>query len=256
KYYGARFYDSAVGRFVQADSLVPSGTQGWDRYAYANNSPILYNDPSGHVGCKAGQRCPLPPPQDARDLTQWTVAAAVDIAESVEMSIIAQQNSDGGPGGKIAAWLFFASMVGDGQKYDVKDKIELKLGQTIKLDDQWYEFSTPGNILYGFYGLAAGFTKQELHAGAGVAQWLDHINEGAKIGDWSTLLDTSDDYYAIEFGFFLYEEYYANDGELTESEFLEALSLFEDADKLALTAPPVDPYIPAEEEYETDYFYQ
>jgi len=48
KYYGARFYDSAVGRFVSADTVIPSGAQGLDRYAYTNNNPINYTDPSGH----------------------------------------------------------------------------------------------------------------------------------------------------------------------------------------------------------------
>jgi RHS repeat-associated protein len=42
---------SSLGRFIQPDSIVPEAAQGvqaWDRYAYANNSPIVYNDPSGH----------------------------------------------------------------------------------------------------------------------------------------------------------------------------------------------------------------
>jgi RHS repeat-associated protein len=47
-YYNARWYDSALGRFVQADTVVPGGVQGLDRYAYVNNSPIMYTDPSGH----------------------------------------------------------------------------------------------------------------------------------------------------------------------------------------------------------------
>ena len=33
----------------QADSMVPDGVQGLDRYAYVNNSPIKYTDPSGHL---------------------------------------------------------------------------------------------------------------------------------------------------------------------------------------------------------------
>ena len=48
KYYGARFYDSAVGRFVSADSVIPPGTQGYDRFAYVYNNPLRYNDPTGH----------------------------------------------------------------------------------------------------------------------------------------------------------------------------------------------------------------
>jgi hypothetical protein len=48
KYYGARFYDSALGRFVSSDTITPRGAQGLDRYAYANNSPMRFSDPSGH----------------------------------------------------------------------------------------------------------------------------------------------------------------------------------------------------------------
>ena len=54
KYYGARFYDSAVGRFVSADVISQRGAQGLDRYAYANNSPLKYTDPSGHMASECG----------------------------------------------------------------------------------------------------------------------------------------------------------------------------------------------------------
>ena len=33
---------------AQADTIVPGGVQGLDRYAYVNNSPVMYTDPSGH----------------------------------------------------------------------------------------------------------------------------------------------------------------------------------------------------------------
>jgi len=50
-YYGARWYDPALSRWIQPDSLIPEITQGvqaWDRFAYVNNSPVMFNDPSGH----------------------------------------------------------------------------------------------------------------------------------------------------------------------------------------------------------------
>ena len=58
-YYGARFYDSAVGRFVSADIVTPRGSQGLDRYAYANNDPVKYVDPSGHTAteCSGEESC-------------------------------------------------------------------------------------------------------------------------------------------------------------------------------------------------------
>jgi RHS repeat-associated protein len=53
-FYNARWYDPALGRFAQADSIVPGGVQGLDRYAYVSNNPLKYIDPSGHrpvAGC-------------------------------------------------------------------------------------------------------------------------------------------------------------------------------------------------------------
>ncbi len=50
-FYNARYYDPAIGRFMQADTIVPmasQGTQAFDRYAYVNNNPLRYADPSGH----------------------------------------------------------------------------------------------------------------------------------------------------------------------------------------------------------------
>ncbi len=49
-YYNARWYDPAIGRFMQADTFVPphQGTQGFDRYAYINNNPVNGTDPTGH----------------------------------------------------------------------------------------------------------------------------------------------------------------------------------------------------------------
>jgi RHS repeat-associated protein len=50
-WYGSRHYDPEIGRFTSPDSIVPltsQGVQAWDRYAYVNNSPVNYTDPTGH----------------------------------------------------------------------------------------------------------------------------------------------------------------------------------------------------------------
>jgi RHS repeat-associated protein len=48
-FYNARWYDPALGRFAQADTIVPGGVQGLDRYAYVSNNPLRYIDPTGHM---------------------------------------------------------------------------------------------------------------------------------------------------------------------------------------------------------------
>jgi RHS repeat-associated protein len=52
-FYNARWYDSALGRFVQADSIIPNPGDpvAWDRYSYVRNSPLRYVDPTGHRTC-------------------------------------------------------------------------------------------------------------------------------------------------------------------------------------------------------------
>jgi len=49
--YGARPYAPALGRFLQADTLVPDpgNPQSLNRYAYTLNNPLRYTDPSGHL---------------------------------------------------------------------------------------------------------------------------------------------------------------------------------------------------------------
>ncbi|MBA3533070.1 MAG: hypothetical protein H0T73_14190 [Ardenticatenales bacterium] len=53
-FYNARYYDPAMGKFIQADTIVPEAgnPQAFNRYAYTYNNPIKYTDPSGH--------CPAP----------------------------------------------------------------------------------------------------------------------------------------------------------------------------------------------------
>jgi hypothetical protein len=48
--YHARFYDPALGRFVSADTLVPSpgNPQSLNRYSYCFGNPLRYVDPTGH----------------------------------------------------------------------------------------------------------------------------------------------------------------------------------------------------------------
>ncbi len=51
-YYGARYYDPQLGRFLQPDSIIPdpNDPQSYNRYSYVLNNPLFYTDPTGNFG--------------------------------------------------------------------------------------------------------------------------------------------------------------------------------------------------------------
>ena len=46
-YLRARFYNPAIGRFMQEDTYRGDGL---NLYAYCANNPVIYYDPSGYIG--------------------------------------------------------------------------------------------------------------------------------------------------------------------------------------------------------------
>ncbi|MGB8648692.1 MAG: RHS repeat-associated core domain-containing protein, partial [Anaerolineae bacterium] len=50
-YYGTRYYDPQLGRFLQADTIMAGAgnPQHFNRYSYTLNNPLRYMDPSGHM---------------------------------------------------------------------------------------------------------------------------------------------------------------------------------------------------------------
>ncbi len=80
-YYGARYYDPKLARFISADTIVPNprDPQALNRYSYVLNNPLLYIDPSGHGGEEKGtgyflSSCnkKLSKRQDYINRRQWT----------------------------------------------------------------------------------------------------------------------------------------------------------------------------------------
>ncbi len=48
---GTRWYDPSLGRWAQANSVVPDSQNllDYDRYSYVRNNHLRYADPSGHA---------------------------------------------------------------------------------------------------------------------------------------------------------------------------------------------------------------
>jgi hypothetical protein len=88
------------------------------------------------------------------------------------------------------AGLRFEDVVHDHGLWDFKYKIEDIIGDNIKLGDVWYAADVPGNIHFGYVGVAVGFPKTILHCGA------DYATDKTLCSG----SDHLDDYEAIEAG--------------------------------------------------------
>ncbi len=75
----ARFYVPGIGRFASADTIVPNpaSPQSFNRYSYVLNSPLNFQDPTGHnpICSSDGLICS---DTDSRQLINFEVADGVD----------------------------------------------------------------------------------------------------------------------------------------------------------------------------------
>ena len=78
-YLNARYYDPNVGRFLSPDTILGAngGLQGYNLFAYCNNNPVMFADPSGNFATAVQNAI-----QAARDTLQAT-------SSNPQMSLIA-----------------------------------------------------------------------------------------------------------------------------------------------------------------------
>ena len=198
----ARDYASYLIQFIQPDTYIsdPFYPSSLNRYVYVRGNPIYLTDPSGHnftcVNCE---------PLNPRDLTRWLhnemtwnaknhwsvkfMKAENDLAlqnfikgnESLrecnkELALLYFSQATVAHGSALTVFYF---MVKDGGPWDFKDEIGTRLGPGITIctsNSNCFndiEYSVPGNIHYGYIGLAAGFTSAEIKFGAGWAEKND-----------------------------------------------------------------------------------
>jgi len=86
--YNARYYDPQIQQFISADTIVPQSGNvlSWNRYAYVDNNPINYNDPTGH--------CDMPP----AIITPWGLVEFYnscfdDIDEAIDSYMEGERNA-------------------------------------------------------------------------------------------------------------------------------------------------------------------
>jgi hypothetical protein len=72
-----------INRFIQPDSLIPdlSNPKAFNRYSYVKNSPVNFNDPTGHIDCPVGNTCGL-----AENLLTMLALALFSRVDSIVLS--------------------------------------------------------------------------------------------------------------------------------------------------------------------------
>ncbi len=249
-FYNARWYDPALGRFAQADSVVPGGVQGYDRYAYANNSPVVYSDPSGHcpILCWIGAglaiagtiavieavdvlTTPAAPGTRAagptgKDVTGWLVDRMNENATAPVTRAMQENLASSNPGQKIGALKGWTSLVTGGGLWDYKQDIRrapalMQGGPNVILGGHRLNYQAAANINYGYMASRLGLPQGMAEFGAGVKQ----IATGQKGSLWSWGDDPFDNY-MVRFGYALDRETQAQAGSLTQDDFTRSLNSY------------------------------
>ncbi len=150
-YYGARFFDPALGIFLAPDSIVPEpgNPAALNRYSYVLGNPLRYTDPTGHAnecgiygGTSCGDYGPKVPveivqaPPDALD-NIWAVTELIGsvLAEPADWVITARDflRGNGSPWALVGLLPFVPSSAG-------KWADEVASGLAKKIDVDLYAF--------------------------------------------------------------------------------------------------------------------
>ena len=256
-YMNARYYVSSIGRFASADVIVPDGKdpQAHNRYSYVRNNPLILHDPSGHcwafaqgvrntsLGASICGRLDMFKPTagprlDARtattapdnnDMTAWLVDQMVTNA-SHDALVIREHLHSLHPARMAAAAQVFTSLVQTGGSWDFKvdildEGIQRGAEQLVRLGNQDLNYQAVANIHYGFVGRAAGFGPGALLLGAGWDQIDDHDTGFV----WSRAPyygDQAFDYWNVQFGIFLYDQYGHRLQDLSPEAFAQAFDQY------------------------------
>ena len=247
-------------------------------------------------------------PADPRNLTEWLYEEMVNNAESPEIQNIQSKvaqvarlmmpdpcywsnlgavdrygihvrgGSDSAQlatGIWVSALLDFKRLVQNGAPWDFKDEIGIRLGPGITLcgAGRCYndiEYSVPGNIFYGYIGMAAGLGGSTVQIGAAVAERIDPAhnknNKEEYTGPYQGVLridpltppftwnfgDEPRDHEAVTLGIMLWRDYEAS---MTRGQFESTMGQY--ISKLARWSPlrtPVDRETSTAYPYRVGYF--
>ncbi len=166
-YYRARWLDPQLGRFVQADSIVPGGVQGLDRYAYVNNNPMRFTDPSGHR-CQPEDECDtprgdyMPTPLELSKLSKekgWKTGKSATDLYNYYLSLFGQRDQFWWKAFKrFSVWDFISLITFNESGYD-PDSANTFAEAGVRFFVEWAETRNSSTNVYGVLNWFARFSE-------------------------------------------------------------------------------------------------
>jgi RHS repeat-associated protein len=158
--YNARYYDPWLGRFVNADTVVPQAgnPQALNRYAYTVNNPLKYIDSSGNCHGLSGAAF------DACAKIVLTLASAVHEANQWADSLVSFMDPSIGDSTLDAVGWRAEGSAGVIVGGDLNVDVVMKLPKDLVYDTKGLHYEKPGSI-----DVFTGYGVQGADVGAGVS---------------------------------------------------------------------------------------
>jgi RHS repeat-associated protein len=162
-YFGARFYNSNLGRFLSPDDGTdqdPSDPQSWNLYAYGRNNPLKNIDPTGNACVVAADG------SHSDDNSGGESCAAVDAANAQHQANVVVNGTPGNAAGSLAlnGLMALSNMAND---YFV-GLTGLRAYQNDQLSNDWT--GKTANIGVQVAGLVVGPEGEGAEAAAGTSK--------------------------------------------------------------------------------------
>jgi hypothetical protein len=202
--------------------------QALNRYSYSLSNPLKYIDPTGYsVDCGMGEpNCDagrIVDPKQKLDLTGYLASALRARLKDQRLKLMQWQLSGGSAnyepgttadrsasfaGNLLGGYLGLLNVETTGHEWDIKQKMG-KVSEGVVLCGEtcdYYDYSVPGNIQFGYVAGIAGIDKRVGDAAGGVLNQIDRLNgEGADGGCF--FCDDPADQAAVDFGYYLAQSY-------------------------------------------------
>ena len=175
-YYMARWYDSEIGHFIQADTIVPGpgNPLAWNRFSYVNYNPLQYTDPGGHclwgfilkliIGAynvyNATEIDPNDTPEPtSTDMTDWLVDRLNENRQSEYAQILTESFDNFLQTDEVFEGLeLWVGLVNNGSYWDYKEDIidsgvlDQQRSEYITLGEYEINYQAVAKINYGYMG--------------------------------------------------------------------------------------------------------